>query len=164
MQVRSLAPARLSDLWPQNFPSKETQYHNLSSIIIVARTSIDTFCHYIILKMPLSVPEGYSQYRTSASLLETAPSLPNFISQEGKTFMQVPTIKRQKLDENNGSMKIGTPKTTSTRRKVSGMTSEERRQWARLQSAQHSKKTRERHKAMEKVRPSFYPQTCIQYG
>jgi len=114
--------------------------------------------------MPLSVPEGYSQYRTSASLLETAPSLPNFISQEGKTFMQVPTIKRQKLDENNGSMKIGTPKTTSTRRKVSGMTSEERRQWARLQSAQHSKKTRERHKAMEKVRPSFYPQTCIQYG
>lgn len=164
MQVRLLAPARLSDRCPQNFPSKEAQYHNLSSIIYHHNTNFDKhFCHYIILKMPLSVPQGHSQHGSSTSLFETAPSFHNFISQEVKTFMQVPTIKRQKLDENNGSMKTGAPKTTSTRRKVSGMTSEERLQWARLQSAQHSKKTRERHKTMEKVTPSFYPQICIQW-
>jgi len=108
--------------------------------------------------MPLNIPQGNSEQGNYPSLLGTAPTFPNLLSQEGRIFMQVPTIKRQKLDDNNDGLNTGMPKNTSKRRKVSGMASEERLQWARHQSAQHSKKTRERHKAMEKVRPSFYLQ------
>jgi hypothetical protein len=115
--------------------------------------------HLIIIEiMPFNIPQGTLHFGIPVAPSEVAPTFPNLSSREGGGFMQVPTIKRKNRDGQDSVVCASISKTpTTTRQKISGMNSEERLQWSRQQSAQHSKMTRDRHKIMEKVGALLHP-------